>query len=296
VESTEGYVVKRQYVLGLLIFLFLVSFISLRKHPLSSHNNKEHLSLSQGKSSQTVINQGPTSLTKNQSTSIQHHAQTSKNINAPSDELTQLLSYSTRHKTNTRFGSLPWKPGMKWLVETHYLEMQHGTKPTWMSRPIVWEYHVRAKELLDGEDVYVVEVRAQNKSDYPYDPGGTIFISVQHHAIRLVHDRVMEQGEVRERSMRFEGNTNGSYATLFPTELPSPRRNVRKRKSHKGSLLPSPLESQPAATASLSSGIVIDVSFEVNGTRVRQRWDAANKIWPLTSRTASRMSFWRETP
>jgi hypothetical protein len=192
----------------------------------------------------------------------------------------ELARYSKAGKT-VRFGALDWKAGTTWTVESHYRQMQ--ADGDW-SDVILWKYRVRGIEKFDGVDAFVVDVEPQG--DLPYNPGGTMYVAAADHAVLAVRDRLLERGQIRERLVRFD---DAAVSVLFPTELP-PRDAEARERSGATPLPTSPFARGPKVETPAAAH-ALDVSFEAGGTTIRQRWDAANRVWPLVSSSPARISY-----
>jgi len=191
----------------------------------------------------------------------------------------ELASYSRTSGKRTAFGALAWAPGAAWTVESRYLQMQNG-RSDW-SLVIAWKYAVRGVEKIEGVEAYVVDV--EPLTAMPYNAGGAMYISTADHSVVAVRDRVLERGRVRERTVRFD---DAAVSVLFPTELPSRDAEARER----AGAVPMPANPFGPKLDVPAAATVVDVAFESNGTTIRQRWDAANRLWPLVSTTPSRIS------
>lgn len=208
----------------------------------------------------------------------------------------ELARFGTRGTKAVKFGALAWSPGMKWKVETFYRLAQHGINDLWANKSILWNYEVVRTEKLDGRDVWVVSVQPDSLAGMPYNPGGTVYIDMNDHTVYAVRDRVQERGSVRERYLKFEDG-DGAPSILFPTEVPPPGTEGRERTSHSGTPAPDPFNPDPkSAPPAKSSGTVVDVTYEVDGVTLRQRWDSAVPYWPLYSSTPTSVSYLRAEP
>ncbi|MBI2900500.1 MAG: hypothetical protein HYY17_09960 [Planctomycetes bacterium] len=208
----------------------------------------------------------------------------------------ELAGYGAAGGRPVKFGKLAWTPGMKWKVETHYRLMQHGMDDLWTERPILWNFEVKGTEKLDGRDVFVVDVNPADLAGMPFNPGGTMYVSMEDHTVVAVRDRVQERGLVRERFVRFEEGEEGAPSVLFPVEVPPPGSDGVERSSSTGAPSANPFSKDPKAEAPKSTGTVVDVEYEADGVTIRQRWDSTVPYWPLYSSTPSKVSYLRAEP
>jgi hypothetical protein len=188
-------------------------------------------------------------------------------------------------------GALAWIPGRTWKVETWYRRMDGGDG--WSKTPILWSFTVRGRETLDGRDVWVLDVEPVSTEGMPYNPGGAVYVAADDQSVVAVRDRVMEAGEIRERFLKYDDAEGSAASSLLPVDLPAPGMAASERTTAEAMLPPDPFRPDPKAAAPRSSGRVVDVSFEAEGVTIRQRWDVENSVWPLHSRTPSRVSYLR---
>lgn len=205
-----------------------------------------------------------------------------------------LASYGTQGTTPERLGELGWYPALSWTVEVWTYRMQDGDRGMWDEKPTPWRFKVEGLEVLGGRNVWALSAEPADLTGLPYNPGGTIYVAADDHAIVALRDRVQEQGEIRERFIVFDDVETSAISTLLPVELPPAGIEGRARDAKTGALPPNPLRPEPKFEAPTTSGRVVDVEFESDGSRVRQRWDAAQPYWPLYSRTPSRISVLRK--
>ena len=206
----------------------------------------------------------------------------------------ELAEFNFEGTRTVALSPLPWKAGDSWVVETHYLRLQNAD-PTWAS-PVLWRFTVQGREDLAGRTVHVVKVQLVDPSSLSVDPEGTLYIAADDHSVLAIRDRVLEQGVLRERFLKYEEADAGAISTLFPTTLPAPGTEAIERKSSVGICVKDPFQPDPPAEAPKTSGVVIDVEFESNGVTIHQRWDAAEPRWPLYIRTPSTVSYLRRDP
>jgi hypothetical protein len=204
-----------------------------------------------------------------------HESRSATGLHTPAE----LARYDRKAGVAKKFGALDWKPGQTWTVESRYLQMQNG-RSDW-SLVIAWKYSVRGVEKVDGVEAFVVDV--DPLTAMPYNAGGAMYIATADHSVVAVRDRVLERGQIRERVVRFD---DAAVSVLFPTELPSRDADVRERSG----AVPMPANPFGPKLDVPAAATVVDVAFESNGTTIRQRWDAANRLWPLVSTTPSRIS------
>lgn len=200
--------------------------------------------------------------------------------------------FGLRNPHPARLAGLGWTTGLTWKVETYYRNLQHSVRASWSSTPIVWRFTVRGIERLDGRDVWVVDVEPTDQSGMPFNPGGTVYVAPDDHTVIALRDRVQENGLIRERYMKVEEG-GSAFTSLLPIDLPPPGLEGSKGASSVGALPPNPFRPDPKVEPPRMSGTALDVEFEVDGERIRQRWDAAIGHWPVYSATPSRVSYLR---
>lgn len=205
-----------------------------------------------------------------------------------------LASYGTQGTTPERLPPPGWYPAQTWTVEVWTFRMQDGDRGMWDERPTLWRFTVEGLDSIDGRNAWVIAAEPADLTGLPYNPGGKVYVSVEDHAILALRDRVQEQGEIHERFITFDDPETSAISTLLPVELPPAGYEGRARETTVGVLPPNPLRPEPAFEVPRASGKVIDVDFESDGVRVRQRWDAASPYWPLYSRTSSRVCVLRK--
>ena len=217
-------------------------------------------------------------------------------LDEPEGDGGELALFSNKGAKATKFGKLPWSTGLHWKVETYYRDLQNPEEDGWAPNPILWEFTVRGLERIDGQDVWVVDVQPTDLTDLPFNPGGSVYVSVEDHTLLAVRDRVQEAGMIRDRYFRFEDAEGGAPETLFPVFLPSPEADALEKSSTTAAMAPNPLQPDPKADAPKASGKVTDVEFEVEGMPIRERWDAATPYWPSYMSTPSSVSYLKAEP
>ena len=191
-----------------------------------------------------------------------------------------------------RIAAVAWNAGLTWKVETFYLQMEHGPGETWSSS-ILWQFTVRGRQRHAERDVWVVDVEPTDLSDMPFNPGGQVYVAVDDQSILAVRDRIQENGMIRDRFIELGAGDSSAISSLLPVDLPAPGTEGLAGKSWVGAHPPNPFRPDPNVELPRTSGTAVDVEFEAGGERIRQRWDAANGIWPLYSSNPSRVSFLR---
>ncbi len=209
----------------------------------------------------------------------------------------ELAVFSTKGTKPVKFGKLPWSPGMTWKVDTYYKNLQHPEHAEWAPKPIEWKFTVRGSEKIDGHDVWVLDVEPTDLTDMPFNPGGSVYVSMEDNAILAVRDRIQENGAVRDRYIRFDDAEGTATSSFLPVDLPEPGTDGLERSATTAAMAPNPFQPDPANVAPpKTSGKVIDVEFEADGDTIRQRWDTANPYWPAYSGTPSKVSYLKNEP
>lgn len=201
--------------------------------------------------------------------------------------------FEIRDARIVRLDPIVWSAGQTWKVETHYLKMESGRKVHWAPEPIFWRFTVRGIEKFDGRDVWVVDIEPTDVSRMPFDPGGTVYISLDDYAIIALHDRVQENGAIRERTLRLDDG-NSAFTSLLPVDLPPPGTEGEQGSGRVGAMAPNPFRPDPKVEPPALAGDATDVTFEVDGETIRQRWDSTVPYWPVYSRTPSKVSYLRK--
>ncbi len=205
-----------------------------------------------------------------------------------------LASYGTEGTTPVTLADLGWYASQSWTVEVWTYRMADGDRGAWDETPTMWKFQVRGRETLDGRDVWALDVEPADLTGMPFNPGGAVYVALDDHSLVALRDRVQENGEVHERFIKLDDGECSALSSLLPVELPPAGIEGRKRQTTLGVLPPSALRPDPKVEAPRSSGTVIDLEFEADGSTVRQRWDAESPFWPLYSRTPSRVSILRK--
>lgn len=205
-----------------------------------------------------------------------------------------LASFGTQGTTPETLPELGWYPALTWIVEVWTYRMQDGDGGSWEERPTSWRFKVEGREFLEGRDVWVLAAEPADLEGLPYNPGGKVYVAVDDHSIVALRDRVQENGAIRDRFMTMDEGDTSAVSTLLPIELPPAGMEGRARETKTGVLPPNPLHPDPKFDAPKASGKVVDVEFEADGVKVKQRWDAESPYWPLFTRTPSRVTVLRK--
>lgn len=179
-----------------------------------------------------------------------------------------------------------WQVGQAWEVDTYYLQNQHR-EPTWTQQPLRWRFEVTGEDIFEGQRVFVVRASSE-------DTSGVLYVRTSDYRLIGLRDVVREQGEWRPRTFHFaEGSPIAEYS-IVPFEMAPLGTKGTRLSSPVGRALPDPFSKEPAVEVPKTSGNVIDVHVTLpDGTTLTQRWDAVNPIWPLYSRTDTRISYLR---
>lgn len=222
-------------------------------------------------------------------TTTKVNAETTASAQQIAAENELLASYGTEGTSPTKLADFGWYASQSWTVEVWSYRMADGDRGAWSDAPTMWRLQVRGRETLDGRDVWALDVQPVDLTGLPFNPGGTVYVAVDDHSLVALRDRVQENGEVHERFLKLDDGEGSALSSLLPVELPPAGIEGRERKTTLGVLRPSALRPDPKLVAPRSSGTVVDLEFEADGSTVRQRWDAESPWWPLYSRTPSRV-------
>lgn len=115
-----------------------------------------------------------------------------------------------------------WAVGDRWLVETESAPVQASRDAATPARTVRWQFEVKARERLAGQDCFRVEVRCP---DAPNGPVTTLWADARSLALRQVRTEVTVQGRPRviTESYHFAGGQPAPVLAPFsalPLDMP----------------------------------------------------------------------------
>ncbi len=195
-----------------------------------------------------------------------------------------------------------WKIGEGWRVYTYYRNMSASSPGDHWTGPVVWNYQVSGREVVQGRSAFVLTVTTRSGNDRT--PGNvkrpaTFYIDAERYTALAYKGWRLVRGELEEVYTLFDKSrpATGGLFSLIPLDLPPAGTT--------GTLQPSGLPMLDAVTPELAKvipqpklwsgagGAYLTLKFRngLDRTTTRQRWRSGDNRWPVTSITPTRRSY-----